>query len=174
MKCYKCGYHKARVRVPSLEKKACDECFKQIIEKRFNKTVRGMGLSEVIIKLERPSDKVLLHLFKKRAVRVRELSVKSSSNESSINQSTLDDICVSVLKSFFKGEDYVIKEESPLESISEYELKEYARIEGLDFNGNQRQGEEERIHEFIMKLDERRPGVMYSIKDFMKKLFKQF
>ncbi|MBD3312653.1 hypothetical protein GF352_04345 [archaeon] len=170
MKCYKCGSRKARVRVPSLEKKACDECFKQIIEKRFNRTVRGMNLKEVIVKLGRPSDKVLLHLFKKRAARVRELSVKSSKKESSINQSTLDDICVSVLKSFFKGEDCLIKEESPLESISEYELIEYAQIEGLAFNGNPRTGEEERIHEFIMELDERRPGVMYSIKDFMKKL----
>lgn len=169
MKCFKCGNKEGRVRVPSLEKKACDQCFKQIIERRFNRAVRKLGLEEVIVKLERPSDRVLLHLLKKRAGRVREFKVKVN-NESNVNQSTLDDLCVNILKSFFKDEEFVIEQPAPLGSISEYELREYARIEGLDFKGNPRGGEEELIHEFIMELDERRPGVMYSIKDFMKKL----
>ena len=163
MKCFKCKSRQGLVRVPSLEKKACNQCFKRIIEKRFGKAVKG--LTEVKIKLERPSDKVLKHLFEKRGIKVL------VSKKPGVNQSTLDDICISILKSFFSGKDVAIKKPSPLEGISEAELADYARIEGLKFKSNPRKGRDKELYNFLMELDKRRPGVMYSIRDFMKKLF---
>jgi len=153
--------------VPSLEKKACNKCFKKIIEKRFSKVVNELGINKALIKDERPSDELLKFLFEKKGVEVR------FAQKSNVNQSTLDDIAVSVLKSFFSGKDLVIKDRSPLEGISEKELIDYACLVGINFKGNPRSGEDKRAHDFIMKLDERRPGVMYSFRDFIKKLFKQ-
>jgi hypothetical protein len=77
---------------------------------------------------------------------------------------------VAIVKSFFTGKDLLIKARSLLESISEWELKEYSRIEGLSFKENPRKGQDKKVHDFIKELEKRRPGVMYSIKDFIKKL----
>jgi len=165
MKCFKCKKRFGKVVVPSLEKKACDLCFCQIIEKRVNKVVKSLGVNQIKLRLERPSDHVLKHLLSKR------WSVKIG--KPNINQSTLDDIAVSVLKSFFLGRDVSIKSPAPLEGVSESELSDYARIQGIEFKGNPRIGEDKRAHDFILKLDERRPGVMYSMRDFLKNLFKQ-
>jgi len=165
MKCFKCKSKIGVVNVPSLEKKACNNCFVRIIEKRFNKTVKALNLTDVRLRLSRPSDHVLLYLLNKRGLKVK------VGKKSNINQSTLDDIAVSILKSFFTGKDLTIKGKALLEGISESELINYARINGLKFKGNPRQGENKRLHELLMKVNKRRPGVMYSLRDFIKKLF---
>jgi len=160
MKCYRCGRHEGTIIVPSLERKACAKCFAEIIERRFRKTLRDLRIKSARVIIKRPSDEVLAYLLSRT-------NVKPAGR---VKQFTLDDLAVSILKSFLTGRDCVLKGRSPLESISEKELITYSRINKLAFKGNPRTGIELHAHELLMKLDQRRPGVMFSLRDFMKKI----
>ncbi|MFA5406464.1 MAG: hypothetical protein WC307_03865 [Candidatus Nanoarchaeia archaeon] len=165
MKCFNCAKKEAIITVPSLQRKACGDCFSRIIEKRFKKTFRDFKLKKVKVSNNRPSDKILLHLLKK----INGLNIIIS-DRPSIKQFTLDDLSVSILKSFLNNKNEVLKGTSPFGRISEQELIDYAKVNNLKFKGNQRKGEDKRVHELIMKLSQRRPGVMFSLCDFIKKL----
>ncbi|HLE06699.1 MAG TPA: hypothetical protein VI790_05060 [Candidatus Nanoarchaeia archaeon] len=164
MKCVRCKKKEGVIIIPSLEKKACNNCYSQIIEKRFNKTIKKIytNLRNARLTVRRPSDEILKHLLIKRGVTLGK-GVK-------IGTHTLDDLSISIIKSLNSGKDQIIKEPSPLEGISEEELKQYAKINKLKFDGNKRTGEDKKLHDFLIKINDRRPGVMYSIKDFIKKI----
>ncbi len=162
MKCFKCRKNEGTILLPSLQKKACPGCFGRIIEKRFSKKIREMGIREAKLTMTRPSDKVLAYLFRKKGMR--------TDSGKRINQETLDDKAVNALKSFFLNRNFYNYEKSPLESISEEELAAYAKINNLEFRENPRSGEDKRIHDLLIELEKRRPGVMHSIRAFLEKL----
>ncbi len=163
MKCFKCKSKKGTILLPSLNKLACERCFVRIIEKRFSKTIKELGFKDNIkIALMKPSDEVLVYLFKKKGFSVEII------NKPVINQLTLDELAINIIKSFNDNSKKIIDIKSPFESISEKELIDYSKIEGLSFKGNNYSGADKVIYDFLMNFDKRRSGVLYSVKNFIK------
>ncbi len=158
MKCFKCG-KEGNYKIPSLCKVACSSCFSQIIEKRVKKSLTKKPISVV---LKRPSDYVLKYILSKLGA--------YSPDGFKVPQYTLDDYCISIIRSFDKGKDFLLEGDSPLKDISEDELITYSQINKLDFKGNPRNDEDKKYHSFLLEIEKRRSGAMYSISKFIRKL----
>ncbi len=179
MKCIKCKKNNGVILIKSLGRKACRNCFKKIVFKRFSKSITNNKLigkkEKVLVIIKNSNDCVLFYLLCLLAEKHKGLTVYSNKNKvaglKNLNQENLTDISIRVLTGFFKGRKDLLKvRHSPLELLSDDDLMTYAGLTGLTYEPLVREGFSEDVHELIKNLEKVRSGLSYSIKGLIEDL----
>jgi hypothetical protein len=179
MTCVKCKKRKGVILIKSLGKKACKDCFKKIVFKRFSKSITNNKLigkkEKILVLLRNSNDKVLLYLMELLAKKHKGLTVYSGMKKIGglkvLNQENLTDIAIRVLAGFLKNKKELLDvKHGPLELLSDYDLETYAGIIGITYAPVKRKGFKKDVLLLIKNLEETRKGLSYSIKGLIEDL----
>ena len=172
MKCVNCK-QEGEVLLHSLGKLFCKQCFAEVIEQRVRRLANTNKLFKqginLRVKISNSNDKVLYHIINKKFKHIKIMK----SLKPSMPQYTLDELCIKVLKSLLQSKPLPVLGISLLESTEESELKDYAKIEGINYKPVKRSGTDKSIHSMLLSIKEEHPNALFNIRKIYRKLGSQ-
>ncbi len=125
----------------------------------FEKKVRG-----TIRKYQMPINSVASDSLNARVI--NNIIKNIPKRKGKISEENLDDISIAVLNEMINGKANLSKffpENQPLYFLSDKEVELYAKIKGINGKIKKRVGEEEKINNFIKKIEVKNPDIRHNI-----------
>ncbi len=145
------------------QQQLCKTCFTRYFERKVKNTIRKYNMPINIIRREDLNSKLINNIIEKLAKRTGKLSSDS-----------LDIVSVSILNEMMHGISKNLKKflptNQPLYFLSNKEILLYAKIKGIKGKVKKRTNKEDKINNFIIKIEQKNPDIRQNIVNSLIKI----